>query len=63
MIRPVADHEYHIVELYHWRPNEPLSWCRERFGDPSPARWFWKPNKIHFYNPQDHLMFLLRWGA
>jgi hypothetical protein len=34
----------------------------ERFGEPSYKRWFWKPNKIHFYNPQDHLMFLLRWS-
>jgi hypothetical protein len=62
MILPIAEHEYHIVELNH-RDGEVLAWCLERFGEPSIKRWFWKPNKIHFYNPQDHLMFLLMWGS
>jgi hypothetical protein len=62
---PQAEHEYHAVELDYKNPNNPdaLDWCLERFGPPESTSWFWKPNKIYFYDPQDHLMFLLRWAA
>jgi hypothetical protein len=55
------DQEYHVVEL-NWRDRESLAWCLERFGDPRADKWFERSNKIYFYDPKDHMMFLLRWA-
>jgi len=61
------EHEYHIVELTPLVQQdgvlEWLEWCYDIFGPPREDKWFWRPNKIYFYNAHDHMMFLLRWGS
>jgi hypothetical protein len=56
----IIDHEYHIVELHRYSQNA-IDWCSEKFG-PIGGRWFYHNHKICFKDPQDHLMFLLRWA-
>jgi hypothetical protein len=55
----IADHEYHIVELYNVEPpKEMFDWLWERCG----TRWMYKHPKIYFADKYDHLMFTLRWS-
>jgi hypothetical protein len=58
----IADHEYYIVEMYHWPDIEVLDWCVEQFGKESGARWTFKFPNFYFADSKDHLMFTLRWA-
>jgi hypothetical protein len=59
---PVAEHEYHGVEMNGIVSAEIVSWLRLSFG-PAGQRWFYQNHKIFFYDPKDHMMFLLRWAS
>lgn len=59
----VDRHEYHIVELNDQADLEVLSWCYRQFGPVGHKTWFERNRCIYFYNAQDHMMFLLRWGS
>jgi len=61
MTTPVAEHEYHVVELEYPDTNA-LEWCFERWGQADGEKWFSRNNKIFFYDTRDHMMFLLRWS-
>ena len=56
----LANHEYHCVEL-HRIPTWMLVEMVEFFG-PAGKKWFYRGDKIYFYDPKDHMMFLLRWA-
>jgi hypothetical protein len=56
----LANHEYHCVEL-HRIPTWMLVEMFEFFG-PAGKKWFYRGDKIYFYDQKDHMMFLLRWA-
>lgn len=57
------EHEYHIVELHPVRPPEEMfEWLMIKFGPGDGTRWMYKPPKLYFADPKDHLMFCLRWS-
>lgn len=56
-------HEYTVVELNTKNPPEEMfAWLQVQFGPGDGRRWFFKPPKIYFTDPKDHMMFLLRYS-
>jgi hypothetical protein len=59
----LVNHDYHIVELNKRPPAEVFEWLQIKYGPGDGLRWMYKSPRIYFSNPQDHLMFLLKWGS